>query len=239
MNKHLEKLKKDISDANARLTSVGMFHVSCSNDLTQILEIQKSFQENKEKLQKNVADLQSILNSLSEDKVKKDAEKHALEDHIDVVNKMNTSIKRDFRGILLKNVIDFIDTKAKEYASKIFNSDNIEFVLDGNDINILFEGKDYDNLSGGEKQRLDIIIQFAIRDMMSQYLGFSSNILVLDEITDALDSISCDKVINFITEELRDIESVFIVSHHSDALLLPCDCEIVVEKNEFGVSEVK
>ena len=159
--------------------------------------------------------------------------------HISAVNKMNTLIKRDFRGVLLKNVIDYINTKAKEYCTKIFNSDSLEFLLSGNDLDIIFEGKDYENLSGGEKQRIDIIVQFAIRDMMSRYLGFSSNILVLDEITDALDSISCDKVINFITTELKDVESVFIVSHHATELQLPNDSTIIVEKNELGISEVK
>lgn len=159
--------------------------------------------------------------------------------HIKAVNKMNTLIKRDFRGVLLSGIIDFINSKAKEYASKIFNSDNLEFVLDGNNIDITFEGKEYENLSGGEKQRVDLIVQFAIRDMMSRYLGFSSNILVLDEITDALDSVSCDKVINFITNELSDVESVFIISHHGDELMLPEDSRITIVKNELGVSEVQ
>ena len=151
---------------------------------------------------------------------------------------MNTLIKRDFRGVLLSGIIDFINSKAKEYSSKIFNTDNLEFVLDGNNIDIIFEGKDYENLSGGEKQRVDLIVQFAIRDMMSKYLKFSSNILVLDEITDALDSVSCDKVINFITSELDDISSVFIISHHASELQIPCDCELTVVKNELGLSEV-
>jgi ABC-type multidrug transport system ATPase subunit len=82
-------------------------------------------------------------------------------------------------------------------------------------------------------------VRDGIRDMMCQYLGFSSNILVLDEITDALDAISCDRVVNFITTELQDIESVFVISHHSDELMLPSECEITVEKNENGVSSIK
>ena len=85
---------------------------------------------------------------------------------------------------------------------------------------------------------MDLIIQFAIRDFMCNFLQFSSNILVLDEITDALDSESCDKVLNFITTELQDIESVFIISHHSDTLEIPVDSELKIEKNEQGVSNV-
>ena len=87
--------------------------------------------------------------------------------------------------------------KAKDYASKIFNTDEIDFKLDGNNIDITFCNKEYENLSGGEKQRVDLITQFAIRDMLSKHLNFSSNIIFLDEITDNLDADSCDKVINF------------------------------------------
>jgi len=192
----------------------------------------KEVQEEIEKLEKAVSDIDINTNNLNEQA--KDVSRHT-----DAVNKMNTLIKRDFRGVLLSGIIDFINAKAKEYASKIFNSNNLEFILDGNNIDIMFENKDYDNLSGGEKQRVDLIVQFAIRDMMTRYLGFSSNILVLDEITDALDSVSCDKVINFITEELKDVESVFIISHHADELSLPEDCRIIIEKNELGVSGVK
>ena len=161
-----------------------------------------------------------------------------MDERSEVVSKMNTIVKRDFRGFLLKNIIDFINIKAKEYASQIFGCDEIDFELDGNDINISFSGKDYSNLSGGEKQRVDLIVQFAIRSFMCNFLQFSSNILVLDEITDALDSESCDRVINFITNELKDIESVFIISHHSDTLEIPCDSELIIEKDNLGVSHV-
>ena len=40
-----------------------------------------------------------------------------------------------------------------------------------------YDGKLYESLSGGEKQKIDIIVQFAIRDMLSQFSSFSSNIL--------------------------------------------------------------
>ena len=160
-----------------------------------------------------------------------------LKEHLDVLSKMNTYIKRDFRGILLSNSIDYINNRAKEYSSKIFNTDEVEFKLDGNNIDISFCKKDYENLSGGEKQRIDLITQFAIRDMLSKQVGFSSNILFLDEITDNLDKDSCDKFIDFITNEFKDIESMFIISHHLD-LDIPYDSEITVCKDIMGVSRI-
>ena len=148
-------------------------------------------------------------------------------------------LKRDFRGFLLTNVIDFINIKAKEYCSFVFDTDEIEFKLDGNNIDIKYCEKDYENLSGGEKQKVDLIVQFSIRDMLSQYLDFSSNILVLDEITDNLDAKGSDKIINLISNKLIDVESVFIITHHTELLQGLFDTEIQVEKDKNGVSRIK
>lgn len=177
------------------------------------------------------------LKDISTDLEKISTNKSNIDEHLAVVAKMNTFIKRDFRGILISNSISYINKKAKEYALKIFNTDEIEFKLAGNDIDILFCDKDYENLSGGEKQRIDLITQFAIRDMLAKQLNFSSNILFLDEITDNLDKESCDKVIDFITSEFKDIESIFIISHHLD-LDIPYDSEITVYKDIMGVSRI-
>ena len=94
------------------------------------------------------------------------------------------------------------------------------------------------DLSGGEKQKVDLIIQFAIRDMLSVYLGITSNILVLDEVTDFLDKQSCAAVMQLIEKELNTVESVFIISHHAETLDLPIDSELHIIKNEYGISEV-
>ena len=152
---------------------------------------------------------------------------------------MNTLIKRDFRGFLLVNIIDYINIKAKEYALDVFGNDNLDFTLDGNNINISYNGKAFENLSGGEKQRVDLIIQFAIRNMMQQYLNFSSNILILDEIFDQLDTNGCSNILNLISEKLTDIESIFIISHRAGELEIPYDSELIITKDSSGVSTIK
>ena len=95
-----------------------------------------------------------------------------------------------------------------------------------------------EHLSGGAKQRVDLILQFAIRDMMTTYLNFSCNIIALDEIFDALDKVATDKILDLITNKLNDIESIFIISHHADSLQIPMDTEIRVIKNELGISNI-
>ena len=161
-----------------------------------------------------------------------------LQDHLAVVRKMDTLIKRDFRGYLLTNIISYIDAKAKNYCEIVFGTRELNVYLDGNALDITYCGKMFDSLSGGEKQRVDLILQFAIRDMLTVYLNASSNILVLDEITDFLDKQSCKSVMTLIEKELNTTESVFIISHHADELEIPVDSEIKIVKNEDGISEV-
>ena len=151
---------------------------------------------------------------------------------------MFTYIQRDFRGHLLNNVITFIEDKSKEYSQSVFGTDKLSFTLEKNNIIIAYDGKDYSCLSGGEKQKLDIIIQFAIRDMLCTFLDFSSNILVLDEITDALDSIGVSKIFNLIGENLSDVEATYIISHHVDELEIPADDEIIVIKGDDKISRI-
>ena len=162
---------------------------------------------------------------------------HSLTLHSEVISKFNTAVKRDFRGYLLSGVINYIDKKAKEYCEQVFETKNISFELNGNNIDISYNDKQYESLSGGERQRIDLIVQLSLRDMLCEYLNFSCNILVLDEITDNLDKKGCEKILSLITNELTDIESVYIISHRPD-LEIPYDKQLVVEKGEDGISRV-
>lgn len=161
-----------------------------------------------------------------------------IESRLSVITKFDTLLKRDFRGHLLSNIINYIDTRAKSYANDVFNTTNIAFELEGNNIRILFQGKEYENLSGGEKQKVDLIVQFSIRDMLAEYMNFSSSILVLDEIFDSLDYKGCQKVINMINKRFNDVNSIYIISHHAEELDIPFDSILTITKNNEGISYI-
>ena len=163
----------------------------------------------------------------------------SLNENINVVNKIVTLMKRDFRGYLLSNVIDYINKVCKKYCNQVFDNSDISFVLDGNNISISYMGKEYESLSGGEKQRIDLIVQLSIRDMLCKFLNFSCNIIVLDEITDNLDDIGCQKILNLISNELRDVDNIYIISHRFESLSIPYDSIITVVKDKNGISYVR
>jgi DNA repair exonuclease SbcCD ATPase subunit len=164
--------------------------------------------------------------------------KDEFDQRLSVIKKMDQLTKRDFRGYLLTNIISYIDQKAKKYCEVVFGTRELSLEINGNALDITYCGKAFDGLSGGEKQRVDLILQLAIRDLLNSYLNLSANILVLDEITDFLDKKSCRAVMRLLEKELNNIESVFIISHHASDLEIPVDSELRVVKNENGISEL-
>jgi DNA repair exonuclease SbcCD ATPase subunit len=209
-----------------------------SNEITSLQNDIKNLFDTKQRLEESIKETQTTLDSINNKIVVDTKKKEELQKHIDVISKMSTLVKRDFRGFLLSSIIKFIDKKSKEYAEDVFGTSELEFKLDGNSIDISYCGKSFENLSGGEKQKVDLIIQFAVRDMMSQYLSFKSNILVLDEIFDNLDMKGTTNVLNLISKKLNDVESIFIISHN-ESLKIPYDDIITVVKDEKGVSKIK
>ena len=185
----------------------------------------------------NIHENESQIEELNRELLYNNAQKDLQQSHLEIVNKFDTALKRDFRGYLLTTVIEYIASRAKNYAKVIFETDKIDFNLDGNNIEIAYMNKSYENLSGGEKQKIDLIVQFSIRDMLCNHLGFTSNILVLDEVFDALDMIGCQKVLDVISS-LSDIKNIFIVTHRKD-LSIPCDKELIVVKSSSGISELR
>ena len=161
-----------------------------------------------------------------------------IDSKISAVNKINSVITRDFRGYLLADVIAFVDSKCKEYCKYVFDNDKISFELDGNNLVISYNGKEYECLSGGEKQKINIIVQFALRSMLCSYVGFSSNVLVLDEVFDNLDSNGCQNIVTLICETMTDVDSVYIITHHGD-LQIPYDKELIIVKNSEGMSSIQ
>lgn len=191
----------------------------------------------KSNILKSIDDVKAEISKLEQEIVYNTSDRDEAKSRLDIVNKMITIATRDFRGFLLTNVIDYINKKAKIYSQDIFNTDKILFTLNGNNIDIYYNDKPFENLSGGEQRKIDCIILFSIRDMLCQFLGFRSNLLILDEIFDNIDLEGCNNLINSITKRLNDIESIFVITHRAN-LMIPADSTITILKDENGISRI-
>lgn len=215
------------SEYRAQSTYLSNLQLSLQNVEQQKTSIESTIQE----LEKDIDRLNSEIgyNTVEKDDVKNRSE---------IVNKMLNIATREFRGYLLTNVISYINKKAKDYSRDIFKTDKIELTLDGNNINISYDDKMYENLSGGEQRKVDIICQLSLRDMLSQFSDFHSNVLILDEVFENLDYTGCQSVIDTISKKLTDVESLFIVTHRAD-LMLPTDSSLTIIKDEKGISRIQ
>lgn len=238
VRQQLIEVKNSLDQAKNKLNDLSHYESIEKEKLTKLNYEKDTFDTYLKNLQATITRLTESTSKLQTLIDVSNVGKTDIEEHLAVTKKMDTLIKRDFRGYLLSDIINYIDQKAKEYCEIVFGTNDLNVQLDGNNLDITYCNKVFDNLSGGEKQRCDLILQFAIRDLLQTYLGYSSNIIVLDEIFDNLDKVATDKILALITTELKDIESIFIISHHSDELEIPVDSEIKVIKNEDGVSEI-
>ena len=239
LKKSLAELKQQGSTLSIDINNVVSLINKENSTIVRLEEKISSVESIKQILISNMNDYTNQKNDLTNQLSNIDINIDNINQSIEVIKKFDTIVKRDFRGILLTNIINFINCKVKEYSNFIFENSKIEFILEGNNISITYQNKEYEMLSGGEKQKIDLIVQFAIRDMLCTYLDFDCNILVLDEIFDNIDSIGCSKVIDMISNKLISVGSIYIISHHADELDIPADNYIFIEKNLKGISCIK
>lgn len=244
-NDEITKLNTDMTNAKYSLSSYKINLSNTKNTLAsekseydRLLYDKQNWDAFVQKQQSEASRLESEIAQLTNLIAITSLSKEDFDQRIAIVKKMDSLIRRDFRGYLLTNIINYIDAKAKDYCSIVFGTKELSLSLNGNALDITYCGKHFDGLSGGEKQRVDLILQLAIRDLLTSYLGLNANILVLDEITDFLDKKSCQAVMQLLEKELQTVESVFIISHHAEELELPIDSEIKIIKNEHGISEI-
>lgn len=231
-------LNEEIAKVNNQVSIVSKDKIKFDNEHIRILNEIEKLDDNRLYRENKIRENTESINNISKKLYNNNEELTTINERLSINSKMLTLIKRDFRGYLLNNIISFIEDRAKIYSVEVFGTDKLSFELANNNINISYDNRDYSLLSGGEKQKLDIIIQFAIRDMLCTFLDFSSNLLILDEITDSLDSIGVSKVFNLISSHLNDVEVVYIISHHVDELEIPADDEIIIIKGDDKISRI-
>ena len=230
MSKELIKKKSDSISLRNKLEIVRDDLLKVIAKINNFDNIHKSISE---EIEKNKQQIVEKEDKLGYSKI----EGENIKTRISFISQLWTCVTRDFRGHLLKNVIEYMSKKAREFSEKMFNGSCVDICIDGNAVSISYDGREYESLSGGEKQKVDIIVQFAIRDMLCKFLNFECNILVVDEVFDNLDEVGCGHVINLING-LNNVSCVYVITHHGSELSIPYDSEIIVTKKSNGVSEV-
>lgn len=230
INDYKNKLKENIKSFN----NINNLSQSLMKEEMRLINLQSNYVKLIKEFNQTtikIDELKAEKNNIN-DKIKN------INEHLSVVQSLITLAKREFRSVLLSNIVKYLDKKAKEYSLEVFGAEIISIETDENYINVMFSNKYYEALSGGEKQKVDIIIQLALRDLLSKQLNVHSNILVMDEVLDFLDEKGADAVLRLIQNCTTDVESIFMISHRVEKLNISYDTILEVIKDSNNVSSI-
>lgn len=199
----------------------------------------KSYSSSTSILEDAISADEETIKSETTKKTELEAELSSINEELAIANYFKNQLSRKFRSFLLEGVIDYMNHKSQEYSPYLFEKQGVVTLeIEGNNINIYLGTRRFEDLSGGEGRRVDVILQLIQRDLARNESGFSSNLMVLDEILDNLDATGADSVISLLEYKSPDINTMMIVSHKPD-INIPSDKVITVVKDSDQISRIE
>lgn len=219
---NIQNIQQNINSLNKQKDTILKFEIP---DKTQ-------YEKMCDDIDKQIVELNNDINSLN-----KQLEEN--NDYVGSIKHCLQLITKDFRTYLLQNSISYLNSLLKNYSQKLFSNekDIIYITQDDTKLNIQLGEATYESLSGGEKTRVNIALLLAQKSLANVIGNISCNIIILDEILGYCDAQAEEKVIDLITTELEDLDSIYMVSHKE--IPIGYDTEILVTKNKQGLSTVR
>lgn len=241
LNTKIEIFESKVQDLKNKIESQQRYVAFKVNDLN-LLNIQKQekmklltsaeiYFNEYDKLQHEIEETKEMIEDFNKQIEENEILKESLIKHQLINTKMISFCKREFRGLILTQILSYLDIKIKDYCNLAFNHNDISIYLSGNNIEITYQNKSYDNLSGGEKQKVDILLQLSIKDLLLRMKNFSSNLLIFDEVFDNLDTASANSLLTLFLNVSNTVSSFYLITHRTSELEIPNDYIWTVTKS--------
>lgn len=183
----------------------------------------------KEQLSTLTDKLSDIENQMEEKKVVVDNYKWVMDDPLG---------NRGIKAFLFESSLDILNETLDSYSevlgfSILFYVDiqgvkkdfNTQIIMDGIEVS-------YEELSGGQRQLVNLAMAFAMNEVMTKAKGI--NIAFLDEVFENLSSEYIDLVIGLIRKVYRD-KTLYLISHQ-ESLPIP-NARVLTVTREMGLSQ--
>lgn len=197
--------------------------MSESSDIRAYEDMKKKSVSEKEKLETGKLPLLSSMEAVSKEKR--------------IAEWIKKASAKKLRTYLLKNVLDFLNAKLEHYSKFLFDTKTVSLEQDNGNIKIKVGDLEFENLSGGEGRRADIIIQLSLRDLAMKQSDFYCNLLVMDEAFDYLDDAGITNLLDLIDKESATVDTLMVITHKND-VYISSDKEMIVTKGEDGISRI-
>lgn len=116
------------------------------------------------------------------------------------------------RALVLHKAVRTLSERVRVYLRRVMQ-EKVEFecALEENKLVTLCNGRSYGALSGGERQSVDLCTGFALRDLAEGYNKCRSNLLILDEPTESMDTNTIAACQSLFLEYAKP--STFLITH--------------------------
>src|SRR5699024_6043628 len=189
-------------------------------------------------------DIKDKITDRKEARLDLEKEKNTLEDVVKIYS--NSGVKSH----VLDLITPYLNERANVYLNKLTGSD-IEIVFSTQTRNKSGEltdkfdvqvhnsagGSTYKSNSEGEKKRIDLAISLAIQDLVISRSNLATNLVVYDEVFDALDEVGSENVVDLLKERLEVVPTILVITH-SEHLKNLFENIITVTKNKQGESSI-
>lgn len=202
-------------------------------------EILKAQKVSTEEFVKMIEDIDKQIVTITEEQAKYQEEYNKNNSYIDVLKSCIQMVTKEFRTYLLQNSIAYLNKLLETYSRALFSNtrDLITISSDDAKLDIKLGSATYESLSGGERTRVNIALLLAQKSLASIIGNISCNLIILDEILGYCDSQAESNVIDLVTKELENLESVYMVSHKE--IPIGYDTQLIIVKDKDGLSRVR
>ena len=126
----------------------------------------------------------------------------------------------------LQKAVEFLSARFSYYAGELFGrpmqavveleTKNISTGISSKVvIKASTPGGGYETASGGERDRLDIAMAFALHDLVTASSGFKSNVLIADEIGSFIDADGIEKLVGLLRQKAEQVGTVFCMTQNA------------------------
>lgn len=148
-------------------------------------------------------------------------------------SRMQADITRgSFRNYVLELVVKAFNNILEEVSIPIMKDAPVSLVMDpeGTKLEIYYKDKKYEQMSGGEKTRIDIALELTRRKYDSIVSNVSFNLLVMDEVTDGMDSYGIASIFDAVMMT-DNIDTYMVISHRDDNIDYNTKFRVIKENN--------
>jgi len=261
--KDLENKNKNFSGSNRKLSSA---RNKLTEDISSLNNKENDLISTKNQYDRDIEELGHLKEELainSVDELKKQIKDE--KEKVKKLNLLNAELEdksynykkvidmysdKGVKSHVLDLVLPYINQRANYYLS-ILTDNTINIMLSttttsqkGNvseklsvEVNNINGSTEYKRNSTGERKRIDLSISLALQDYVMSRSGTKTNFIAYDEVFDGLDSVGIDRLMNLLKERVKEVPSIFVVSHNKDLKEL-FETSITIKKKR-GISNIE